>query len=77
MTLRHKALLEETEMLRGFAAAAPWPIWARRAGGGMLLPIPPMRAPPRPAASLRRSQRDLELLDTDDRNEMARALNDN
>ena len=30
-----KALLEETEMLRGFAAAAPWPIWARRAKGGL------------------------------------------
>ena len=36
MTLRHKGLLEETEMLRGFAAAAPWPIWARRAAGGLV-----------------------------------------
>ena len=35
--LRHKALLEETEMLRGFAAAAPWPIWAKRAKGGLQL----------------------------------------
>ncbi len=35
--LRHKALLEETEMLRGFAAAAPWPIWAKRANGGLAL----------------------------------------
>jgi hypothetical protein len=42
MTFRHKELLEETEMLRGFAAAAPWPIWARR-------------APPTPAPSPRRS----------------------
>src|ERR1700750_1201265 len=33
--LRHKALLEETEMLRGFAAAAPWPIWTKRADGGL------------------------------------------
>src|SRR5437660_9759662 len=33
--VRHKALLEETEMLRGFAAAAPWPIWAKRAKGGL------------------------------------------
>src|SRR3982074_3581857 len=36
MTLRHKGLLEETEMLRGFAAAAPWPIWAKRAAGGLV-----------------------------------------
>ena len=35
MTFRHKALLEETEMLRGFIAAAPWPIWTRRAAGGL------------------------------------------
>src|SRR6202790_2559459 len=34
--LRHKALLEETEMLRGFAAGAPWPIWTKRANGGLL-----------------------------------------
>ncbi len=33
--LRHKALLEETEMLRGFVAAAPWPIWTKGAGGGL------------------------------------------
>src|SRR5579871_3129891 len=26
---RHRALLQETEMLRGFAQAAPWPIWAK------------------------------------------------
>ena len=31
--LRYKALSEETEMLRGFAAAAPWPIWAKRRQG--------------------------------------------
>src|SRR6478752_2082935 len=33
--LRYKALSEETEMLRGFAAAVPWPIWAKSAGGGL------------------------------------------
>ncbi len=31
--LRYKALAEETEMLRGFAAAAPWPIWAKERQG--------------------------------------------
>jgi hypothetical protein len=35
MTFRHKTLLEETEILRGFASAAPWPIWTRRAAGGL------------------------------------------
>src|SRR5204863_10207181 len=34
-TLRHKALLEETEMLRGFAAASPWPIWAKGTKGSL------------------------------------------
>ena len=33
--LRYKALLEETELLRGFAAAAPWPIWAKSAEGDL------------------------------------------
>src|ERR1700761_2993646 len=32
--LRHKALLEETDMLRGLAAAAPWAIWTKHAQGG-------------------------------------------
>src|ERR1700727_1926211 len=31
--LRHNALLQETEMLRGFAQSAPWPIWAKQADG--------------------------------------------
>ena len=31
--LRYKALQEETELLRDFAAAAPWPIWAKSAEG--------------------------------------------
>ena len=33
--LRHKALLEETELLRGFVAGAPWPIWTKGAKGGL------------------------------------------
>src|SRR5713226_7258406 len=35
MTVRHKALLDETEILRAFLAAAPWPIWAKRAKGDL------------------------------------------
>src|SRR5215831_8401863 len=34
--LRHKALLDETEMLRGFAAASPWPIWAKGDNGALV-----------------------------------------
>src|ERR1700682_2623748 len=35
MNLRHKALLDENEILRAFLAAAPWPIWAKRAKGSL------------------------------------------
>ena len=45
--LRHKALVEETEMLRGFAAGAPWPIWAKRAKGSLTTPTTLMRGRPR------------------------------
>src|SRR4051812_15889466 len=77
MTLRHKGLLEETEMLRGFAAAAPWPIWAKRAGGGLLFANAAYARATEAASATDAVQRDLELLDSGDRNEMARALNDN
>jgi signal transduction histidine kinase len=77
MTLRHKGLLEETEMLRGFAAAAPWPIWAKRAGGGLLFANAAYVRATEAGSVADAVQRDLELLDSGDRNEMARALNDN
>jgi signal transduction histidine kinase len=77
MTLRHKGLLEETEMLRGFAAAAPWPIWAKRAGGGLLFANAAYARATEAANAADAVQRDLELLDSGDRGDMARALNDN
>ena len=77
MTLRHKGLLEETEMLRGFAAAAPWPIWAKRAAGGLLFANAAYARATEAANVTDAVQRDLELLDSGDRTEMARALNDN
>jgi signal transduction histidine kinase len=77
MTLRHKGLLEETEMLRGFAAAAPWPIWAKRAGGGLLFANAAYARATEAANAADAVQRDLELLDSADRGDMARALNDN
>jgi signal transduction histidine kinase len=77
MTLRHKTLAEETEMLRGFAAAAPWPIWARRAGGGLLFANQAYAKATDAANAADAVQRELELLDSGGRNEMARGLNDN
>jgi signal transduction histidine kinase len=77
MTLRHKGLLEETEMLRGFAAAAPWPIWAKRAAGGLMFANAAYARATEAVNVADAVQRDLELLDSGDRNDMARALNDN
>jgi len=77
MTLRYRGLLEETEMLRGFAAAAPWPIWAKRAAGGLLFANAAYARATEAANAAEAVQRDLELLDSGDRNDMARALNDN
>jgi signal transduction histidine kinase len=77
VTLRHKGLLEETEMLRGFAAAAPWPIWTKRAGGGLLFANAAYARATDAASPTEAVQRDLELLDSAGRNEMVRALNDN
>jgi signal transduction histidine kinase len=77
MTLRHKGLLEETEMLRGFAAAAPWPIWAKRAAGGLVFANAAYAGATEAGGVADAVQRDLELLDSADRNDMARALNDN
>ena len=49
--LRYKTLLDETDMLRGFAAAAPWPIWAKSAkGAAALRQCRLCAAPPRPQA---------------------------
>jgi signal transduction histidine kinase len=77
MTFRHKELLEETEMLRGFAAAAPWPIWARRAGGGLSFANAAYARATDAGTVAEAIDRNLELLDTDDRDDLARALKDN
>ena len=74
--LRHKALLEETEMLRGFAAAAPWPIWTKRAGGGLLYANNAYARATEAASVADAIDRKLELLDSDDRSAMERALHD-
>lgn len=74
--LRYKTLQEETELLRDFAAAAPWPIWAKSAEGNLRYAN---------AAYVRATEgkgvadtihRNLELLESDQRADMARSLNE-
>jgi signal transduction histidine kinase len=72
--LRHKALLEETEMLRGFAAAAPWPIWTKRAKGGLSYANAAYARAADAASVADAIDRDVELLDSGDRSDMDRAL---
>ncbi|MEA2795527.1 MAG: hypothetical protein QOI87_2907, partial [Bradyrhizobium sp.] len=73
--LRHKALLEETEMLRGFVAAAPWPIWAKGAKGGLSYANAAYARATDAVSVADAIERDLELLDSGDRGDMDRALN--
>jgi signal transduction histidine kinase len=75
--LRHRALLEETEILRGFAASAPWPIWAKRAKGDLSYANTAYARATEAASVPDAIDRDLELLDSGDRGDMERALNDN
>ena len=72
--LRLKALSEETEHLRGFAAAAPWPIWARNAKGGLSYANAAYARATEAASVADAIDRHLELLDSGDRGDMERAL---
>jgi signal transduction histidine kinase len=75
-TLRHKALLEETEMLRGLAAAAPWPIWTKHAKGGLGYANAAYARATEATSVVDAVGRNLELLDSAGRGEMDRALNE-
>jgi signal transduction histidine kinase len=72
--LRHKALLEETEILRGFAAAAPWPIWTKRAKGDLGYANAAYARATEAVSAADAVDRRLELLDSGARNDMDRAL---
>jgi signal transduction histidine kinase len=74
--LRYKALSDETEMLRGLAAAAPWPIWAKRANGGLSYANAAYARATEGSSVADAIGRDVELLDSGDRSDMERALND-
>lgn len=76
MTTRHKTLQDDTEMLRGLAATLPWPIWTRRAGSGLNFANAAYAQAIDAADSKTATGRDLELLDSDDRHALARALDE-
>ena len=75
--LRFKALQEETELLRDFAAAAPWPIWAKGAKGDLRYANPAYVSVTEAKSAADAVSRNLELLETDQRGELSRALSDN
>ena len=72
--LRHKALMEETELLRSFAAAAPWPIWTRRAKGGLGYANTAYARATEAVSIADAIDRNLELLDSGARGDMERIL---
>ncbi|KQW19365.1 PAS domain-containing sensor histidine kinase [Afipia sp. Root123D2] len=74
MTIRHRRLLEETDALRAFAAVAPMPIWAKNATGGLAFANAAYAQATEAANVPDAMTRNLELLDSADRGEMARAL---
>ncbi|WFU16859.1 PAS domain-containing sensor histidine kinase [Bradyrhizobium sp. CB3481] len=75
--LRYRTLLEETELLRNFAAAAPWPIWAKSAEGNLRYANTAYVRATEGRSVADTIHRNLELLENDQRAEMNRVLNDN
>jgi signal transduction histidine kinase len=75
--LRYKTLLEETELLRDFAAAAPWPIWAKSAQGDLRYANTAYAKATEANGIADAIHRNLELLESDQRDDLSRALNDN
>jgi signal transduction histidine kinase len=76
-TLRYKMLQEETELLRDFAAAAPWPIWAKSPQGDLRYANTAYVRATEASGVADAIHRNLELLESDQRTDMIRALNDN
>jgi len=74
MTRRYNTLFEETDILRSFANALPWPIWARRRDGSLLFANPAYAAAADAASVNDAIDRNLDILDTADREDLARAL---
>ncbi|SDO15622.1 PAS fold [Afipia sp. GAS231] len=72
--LRYKTLQEETELLRDFAAAAPWPIWAKSTEGNLRYANTAYVRATEGASVADAIQRNLELLETEQRSDMSRTL---
>ncbi len=72
--LRLKSVMEETEMLRGFAAASPWPLWAKGAKGKLIYANAAYAQATEAAGVDDAISRNLELLDSSGRTEMEHAL---
>src|SRR4051812_9542124 len=75
--LRYRTLAEETELLRDFAAAVPWPIWAKSIEGNLRYANAAYVRATEGANVADTIHRSLELLENDQRAEMSRVLNDN
>src|SRR4029079_19275832 len=75
--LRYKTLQEETELLRDFAAAAPWPIWAKSIEGNLRYANAAYVRATEGGSVADTIRRNLALLENDQRAEMGRVLNDN
>jgi signal transduction histidine kinase len=75
--LRYKTLLEETGLLRDFAAAVPWPIWAKGAQGELRYANTAYAKATEASGAADAIHRNLELLESDQRDDVSRALNDN
>lgn len=76
MTRRHRELQEETGTLSAFAAALPWPVWARRDDGTLVFANAAYADATEATGIPDAVSRNLELLDSGDRQTMARALAD-
>src|SRR5262245_60461980 len=74
--LRYRTLQEETELLRDFAAAAPFPMWARSAEGNLRYANSAYVRATEGTSVADAINRNLELLATDQRAEMNRVLRD-
>jgi signal transduction histidine kinase len=72
--LRFKALQEESELLRDFAAAVPWPIWAKNAQGELRYANAAYLKATEGANVPDTINRNLELLESEQRVEMRGAL---
>src|ERR1700726_2516936 len=75
--LRYKTLLEETGLLRDFAAAVPWPIWAKGPQGDLRYANSAYANATEATGVADALQRNLELLESDQREDVSRALNGN